>query len=327
MNELALIARLLPSLPTNRSVVLGAGDDCAVLDLGLPDQWVLFKTDAIVEGIHFTSETEPARIGHKALARCLSDMAAMAGTPRHAVVTLALPRTFEPETVDQIYRGLNALASKHGVAVVGGEITTNPERLLISVAMLGTVGRAGLVSRAGSKAGDALMVTGTLGGSIEGKHLDFEPRLAEAAWLAKNFSIHSMIDLSDGLASDLRHLMEAGKVGAELLSSAIPISAAARRRARDGGKSDRAAVLDPADGRKPPLLAALTDGEDYELLFTIASRDAVPLLDAWKSQFPNVRLSCIGKVTAGSQLSIRTKQGVQTVTAHGYVHFPESGRN
>src|SRR5467141_1899182 len=118
MNEFELISRLTRALPTNKSVVVGAGDDCAVLDVGLPDRLLLFKTDAVVEGIHFTPETAPEKIGHKALGRCLSDIAAMAGTPVAALVTLALARNFEPDFVEAIYAGMNALARRHEVAIV-----------------------------------------------------------------------------------------------------------------------------------------------------------------------------------------------------------------
>src|SRR5258707_12893594 len=120
MNEFALIERLTRSLPTNNSVVVGAGDDCAVLDLGVPDRLLLFKTDAVVEGIHFTASTPPEQIGHKALGRCLSDIAAMAGTPTAALVTIALPPNFKPESIEAIYAGLSALANRHQVAIVGG---------------------------------------------------------------------------------------------------------------------------------------------------------------------------------------------------------------
>ena len=126
MTESELIAHLKPLLPTNDFVVTGAGDDCAVLELGAPDTQTLFKTDAVVEGIHFTADTEPERVGRKALARCLSDIAAMGGTPTAAVVTLGLPRGFDPERVKALYRGLNRLAAQYQVAVVGGETTTNP---------------------------------------------------------------------------------------------------------------------------------------------------------------------------------------------------------
>ncbi len=309
MNEFDLIALLSRSLPANDSVIAGAGDDCAVLDLGPGDRWVLFKTDAVVEGVHFTTETPPEQIGHKALARCLSDIAAMAGTPVAALVTLALPREPDVKRVEAIYAGMNALAQQHGVAIVGGETTTNPERLLISIALLGTVRKDKCLLRSGAKAGDAIFVSGELGGSLAGKHVEFEPRLAEARWLAEHFSIHAMIDLSDGLAGDLRHILKASGVGAELHSNAIPISRAAKLQARAESSA------------KPPLLAALTDGEDFELLFTVASRDAVAALDGWKKAFPDVRLTCVGKVTATPGLTLRDRSGVNPLTAHGYTHF------
>ena len=315
MNEFELIARLTKSLPTNQNVVTGVGDDCAVLDLGMPDKLILFKTDAVVEGIHFTKETPPEKIGRKALARCLSDIAAMAGTPVAALVTLGLPAApkrseggpekFEPEFVAKIYDGLNALADKIGVAIVGGETTTDPSGIFISIALLGTVARGKQVLRSGAKAGDAIFVTGELGGSLAGKHLEFEPRLGEARWLAEHFPIHAMIDLSDGLAGDLPHILKASRVGAELLKSAIPIARAAKLQAK----------------KKPPFAAALTDGEDFELLFTVASGDAVKLLDAWKKIFPKLKLSCIGKIVAGDGVILRDKTGAHKLNAHGYVHF------
>ncbi|MEI8291695.1 MAG: thiamine-phosphate kinase [Verrucomicrobiota bacterium] len=309
MNEFELIAHLTKSLSTNASVVAGVGDDCAVLDLGVPGKLILFKTDAVVEGVHFTHETPPEKIGRKALARCLSDIAAMAGTPTAALVALALPEKYEVEFVSRIYSGLNALAEKYGVAVVGGETTTNPGRMLISISLLGTVPRGKQIMRRGAKVGDAIFVTGELGGSLAGKHLDFEPRIAEARWLAEHFHIHAMMDLSDGLAGDLRHLANAGKVGAILLKSALPVSRAARLRARE------------SSGAKPAALAALTDGEDFELLFTVASKDAVKLLDAWKKNFPHTKLTCIGKIVAGADIFLRDQAATHKLNAHGYVHF------
>ncbi len=309
MNEFELIARLTQSLPTNETVVTGAGDDCAVLDLGVPEKLILFKTDAVVEGVHFTRETPPEKIGHKALARCLSDIAAMAGTPTAALVTVALPKEFNADFIAQIYDGLNALAKKYSVAMVGGETTTNPERILISISMLGTVSRGKQVLRSGAKVGDAIFVTGELGGSLAGKHLDFEPRLEEARWLAEHFSLHALMDLSDGLAGDLRHIVNTSKVGAMLLKSALPIAREARLRAKGSSAA------------KPAVLAALTDGEDFELLFTLAGKDAVKLLDAWKKQFPKVRLSCVGKIVAGEGITLQDKNSSHKLNANGYVHF------
>jgi thiamine-monophosphate kinase len=309
MNEFDLIAQWTRSLPGNASVVVGAGDDCAVLESGQPGRYLLLKTDAVVQGIHFSAAAEPERIGHKALGRCLSDIAAMAGRPIAALITMALPSQFDPDFLQRIYTGMSRLAAQHEVAIVGGETTTNPGGLLISVCLLGDVAADKCILRSGAKDGDALFVTGELGGSLAGKHLEFEPRLAEARWLASHFAIHAMIDLSDGLSGDLRHLLQRSSVGAEVLARAIPISRAARLQA----KAESSA--------KTPLLAALSDGEDFELLFTVAGRDAVPLLDAWKKEFPKVRLSCIGKITSAPGLKLRDETGVHSLEAHGYVHF------
>jgi thiamine-monophosphate kinase len=309
VNEFELIGRLTRSLPHNESVVVGAGDDCAVLDFSVQDRLLLFKTDAVVEGIHYTNASPAEKIGHKALARCLSDIAAMGGTPIAALVTLGLPRQFKPGFAEGIYAGMSALARRYGVAIVGGETTTNPERVFISIALLGWVPRGKAVLRSGAKAGDAIFVSGDLGGSLSGRHLEVEPRIAEAHWLARHFHVHAMIDLSDGLAGDLRHVLQQSGVGAELLATSIPVSRAARLAAKANTSA------------KPPLLAALTDGEDFELLFTLPSRSAVPLLDGWKEQFPKVKLTCIGKIVAGEGITIRDKQGVRKLSAHGYVHF------
>ena len=309
MNEFELIARLTATLPTNEQVVAGAGDDCAVLDLGVPNHLILFKTDAVVEGIHFTRETPPQKIGRKALARCLSDIAAMAGTPTAALVTLALPRDFDAGFIGEIYAGLNQLAAGHQVAIAGGETTTNPGGILLSVALIGTIPRGKLIRRNGARASDAIFVTGELGGSQAGKHVDFEPRLAEARWLARHFPIHAMMDISDGLAGDLRHILLASGVGAELLKSAVPVSRSARLRARESPES------------KPALAAALSDGEDFELLFTLAPKNSVKLLDAWKKEFPDLKLSCIGKIVPGQGIIIRDKIGSRPLNASGYDHF------
>ena len=313
MNEFELISRLIPLLPTNDSVVAGAGDDCAVVQSPGTDQYLLLKTDAVVEGVHFTADTDPKKVGHKALARCLSDIAAMAGTPQHALVTLALPPIADLAYLEAIYAGMGALAKRYQVAIVGGETVRNPERLVLSVAVVGTVAKCRCILRSGSQPGDALFVSGQLGGSLAGRHLDFEPRLREAQWLVAHFSIHAMIDLSDGLAGDIQHLLRPGNLGADLLTTAIPISRAARA----------ACKANPSD--RTPLVAALSDGEDFELLFTVTKADAVPLLDGWKQRFPETPLSCIGRVTATPGVRLRTKTGFRPMTEHGYVHFEERG--
>lgn len=308
MNELELISRLTENLPTNESVIVGPGDDCAVLQGPEPGRHVLLKTDAVVQGVHFLSDTPAEKVGHKALGRCLSDVAAMAGKPSAAVITLGLAGPDSADWAQRVYRGICDLSARYQVAVVGGE-TTSSQTPFISIALTGEVASDRCIRRSGAVPGDALFVTGTLGGSREGKHLDFEPRIREAQWLATLYTIHAMIDLSDGLASDCLHICRAGGVGAELFGESIPVSRPARLAARKG------------DSAKPGLLAALTDGEDFELLFALPASEAVALLDDWKKQFPDTSLRCIGKVTEEPGLRLREKGRIQTLKAHGYVHL------
>ena len=308
-DEFELISRLKAKLPTGDSVVVGAGDDCAVIDVGVPGKWQLHKTDAVVEGVHFTKDADPRQIGHKALGRALSDIAAMAGTPRWATVTLGLPDGFDAERVESIYDGMAALAKRHDVSLVGGETVANPERLFIGVSLVGEIARDKCILRSGASVGDGVWVTGELGGSIAGHHIAFTPRLAEARWLAAYCQPSAMIDLSDGLAGDLGHLLTEANAGAELLESALPIRREARLRARE------------SEAAKPPLLAALTDGEDYELCFTLGQGSAVALLDQFKQEFPDTPLSCIGKIVERPGLKIRQKSGIMKIATRGHVHF------
>ena len=306
LSETELIQRLTQDLPADSSVLTGPGDDCAVLDWS--GSKLLFKTDAIVEGIHFERDTPPEAIGRKALARALSDIAAMAGTPTHALITLGVHAEMEPSLIEAVYQGLRNCAREHHVNIVGGE-TTSLSQLTLSISLIGKASKP--ILRTGSAVGDAIFVSGELGGSLAGHHLNFDPRLKEARWLSDQDIVHAMIDLSDGLATDLRHLLS-DQTGAELLTRALPIGRAAKERARDNPSG------------KTALLAALTDGEDYELLFTVSSKDAVPLLDGWKSAFPETPLHCIGKITDQPGIALRDDKGVKPLTLHGYDHLEQS---
>ena len=306
LSETELIQRLTQNLPADSSVLTGPGDDCAVLDWS--GSKLLFKTDAIVEGIHFERDTPPEAIGRKALARALSDIAAMAGTPTHALITLGFHAEMEPSLIEAVYQGLRDCAREHHVNIVGGE-TTSLSQLTLSISLIGKASKP--ILRTGSAVGDAIFVSGELGGSLAGHHLNFTPRLKEARWLSDQDIVHAMIDLSDGLATDLRHLLS-DQTGAELLTRALPIRRAAKERARDNPSG------------KTALLAALTDGEDYELLFTVSSKDAVPLLDGWKSAFPETPLHCIGKITDQPGIALRDDKGVKPLTLHGYDHLEQS---
>jgi thiamine-monophosphate kinase len=308
MTEAELIQKLTTGLPNDPSTLIGPGDDCAVIKFGR--RKLLFKTDAIVEGIHFTPDTSAEMIGRKAIARPFSDIAAMGGTPTHALITLGLPDEHCEDRITAIYKGIKSIATQHETSIVGGE-TTRSKELWLSVSVIGKVDRERCITRTGSVAGDAIFVTGELGGSLDGKHLNFEPHIPEARWLAQEFDIHAMIDLSDGLATDLRHLLDK-KLGAELLTTAIPISHAAKLHAKETPLG------------KTALLAALTDGEDYELLFTLPAENAVKLHDAWKEKFPDLSLKCIGKITGEPGIILRDEKGIHPLNVHGYDHLQKT---
>ncbi len=290
LGEEQLLHRILPVLPLNRSVLRGAGDDCAVTQSPGAGKLLLLKTDCVVEGVHFESSAAASAVGWKAMARPLSDFAATAGLPEFALVTLIAPKETRVRWVEQAYRGLTKVARMFDVAIVGGETSRIDGPLCISVSLAGSVEERRWVSRSGGQTGDELFVTGTLGGSIRSKHLRFLPRIVEARWLTKHFSINAMMDLSDGLGVDLPRLALASGVGFELDEAAIP---------RTPGCS---------------IEQALADGEDYELLFAISPHSAGGLQRKWQRKFPQLPLTRIGVLrpqTARNRRSLHT----------GYVHF------
>ncbi len=271
LGEDAFLRRLLPRLPGNAGVVAGAGDDCAVVRGPRRGELLLLKTDAVVEDVHFTKDTPPGLVGRKALARVLSDMAAMGGRPAHALVTLAAPPQTALAWVDQLYAGLIAMARRFGVSVAGGE-TTRARQRWVSVALTGTVPAKQWAARGGGRAGDVLLVTGRLGGSLAGWHLKFEPRVEQGQWLAANAPLHAMMDLSDGLAKDLPRL--AGMAG---LAFVVDGSSLPRRR----GCTEQ---------------QAWSDGEDYELLLAVPAQAVPALRRKWRQRFPKLPLTPIGRL-------------------------------
>jgi thiamine-monophosphate kinase len=289
LGEDALVARLTRRLPRGRRVVVGPGDDCAVLRARGTRSYTLLKTDCLVEGIHFLREHRGEKVGWKALCRAISDIAAMGGEPESAVVTVAAPPEVEVEFLERLYRGLSRAARRYGVSIVGGETSRSLSGIFVSVALTGSVKRKRLVLRSGGRVGDVLFVTGRLGGSQAGWHLTFTPRLAEARWLVKQARIHAMMDLSDGLAADLPRLADASRVGYDINRTAIP-----RRR----GCS---------------LEQALGEGEDYELLFTVSADEAERIRARWAARFPKLPLTAIGVLTSD--------RGKRSGLGAGYVHF------
>ena len=287
---------------TGGSVVVGIGDDCAVLRGNDPDKYLLYTCDPVVEGVHYRRRDPPRQVGWKAMARNLSDIAAMGGVARWAIVSIGLRRGADVRWVKQLYAGLQAAARKFGCQIVGGDTTHVKREPFVVVALIGEVEKARITLRSGTKIGDSIFVTGALGGSLRRKHLVFTPRIDEARWLVSNFPLHAMIDLSDGLSSDLQRLVEMSGRGAgfEIHAAEIPIARAARG----------------------SLAAALNDGEDFELLFTIDPRYVTALRRKWARRF-RTELAEIGRVVRSRRpvTLVDTKGRRQSLTATGYDHF------
>lgn len=248
IGEFGLIKRISKLIKLDYSVVKGSGDDCAVLKFD-KKRYQLFTCDMIVEGVDFLSKDKPQLIGRKALAISISDIAACGGLPRYAVVSFGIPKTTHVKRIDKIAEGMFNLAREYKVNIVGGDLSRT-NRLIIDASMLGIVEKKFLVLRSGARIGDIIFVTGELGGSIRGRHLRFTPRLKEARFLVKNFKVNSMIDVSDGLAQDLGHILEQSKVGAIIYEDLIPVSKEAHN-----------------------LREAIFMGEDFELLFTLSRKE------------------------------------------------------
>jgi len=249
IGEFGLIKRFRNLIKNGPSVIKGPGDDCAVL-IPDKDKYQLFTCDMLVEGVDFRSAENPYLVGRKALAVSISDIAACAGIPRHCLVSLAMPKKTAVKFVDRFFKGIRDMAKEYKINLVGGDLS-RARQLTIDVSLLGVVEKKYLVLRSGARPRDIIFVTGPLGGSIRGKHLKFCPRITEARYLAQNFKINSMIDISDGLVQDLGHILEESRVGAVIYENLIPLSRTAR------GLSD-----------------ALYMGEDFELLFTLPPKEA-----------------------------------------------------
>jgi thiamine-monophosphate kinase len=289
LGEDRLLAQLLPGLAPGQSVIAGAGDDCAIVEIPRGGKHLVLKTDCVVEGVHFSRRANPVDIGWKAMMRPLSDFAAVSAVPQFALITLMLSKRRRIDWVMKLYRGLNRAAARFRVGVVGGELSNSPGPVAISVSVAGVVEKNRWVGRASGKVGDALFVTGRLGCSIKAKHLRFVPRIVESRWLTENFRIHAMMDLSDGLGADLPRLARASKVGFKIDIGKLPLT------------------------RGATVRIAISDGEDYELLFALSPRDRGRLQQRWANRFSTVPLTFIGN------LATNTKD--KTSLTGGYVHF------
>lgn len=298
LGEAGLIERLAKDIGYGKDVVKGIGDDCAVIRIS-KDRYLLATTDMLIEDFHFRiKDASPFQIGWKSLGCGLSDIASMGGAAKHALVSLGLPRYISVEFICEIYKGMNSLCRRFGVGIIGGD-TNSSRALVIDVSVLGFVEPNRLTLRSGAKVGDIICVTGVLGGSYKSKkHLKFTPRLKEARILVKNFNINSMIDISDGLSTDLSHITNESKVGACIYEELVPIS------------------------KGVSLNAALNEGEDFELLFTVPVGEARRLA-AKKPAGIEVAITQIGEILDKRMgVKIIGKSGrVVELNSRGYRHF------
>ncbi len=302
-DEFSLIEQIRRRAVVSDRTRLGIGDDAALLKVS-GGEGVLVAVDVLMEGVHFDSERAGAQVvGRKALAVNLSDMAAMAARPTATVVGIVLPRRRAEQLGQELTEGLLSIAAEFDVDLIGGDTNTWDGPLVISVTLLGEPTGRGAVTRSGARAGDWIFVTGALGGSLGGRHLTFQPRVGEAQALHNMVNLHAMIDVSDGIASDIRHLARESVVGMVVDAGAIPIH----------DDVDRSL---PDDQR---LRHALTDGEDFELLFSVSEEDGRRLLEQPPLDIP---LSRIGEVTlAEAGCRLRLPDGALTELPHGgWVH-------
>lgn len=306
VGEFELIAWIKARAGEGPRTGFGIGDDCAALRIEAGSD-LLVTTDMLMEGRHFElGRATPEEVGYKVLGVNLSDIAAMAGRPIAALVAVALPRSAAPALARGLIEGMGPLASRFGVDLVGGDTNAWDGPLVVSVTVLGESVAPGPVRRSGARPGDAIVVTGPLGGSLRGRHLRPEPRIVEALAMHRDARLHAMIDISDGLASDLGHILDAsGGLGAVLEASGIPIHPDAVAMASEDGRS--------------PLEHALQDGEDFELCLALDPADANRLI---ASMGADDRLFRVGTITAEAGLRLRGLDGeVRRIERGGFDHL------
>jgi len=305
--EREFIAWLREHLPPHPLLRLGPGDDAAVLRMAGIDECVI-TVDLLTEGVDFIlAETDPRRVGRKALAVNLSDLAAMAAAPLAAVLAVALPRQGGLDLAIQLYEGILPLAEKYKLAIAGGDTNSWDGPLVITATLLGKPGPQGPLRRSGARPGDRIVVTGAFGGSILGRHFDFQPRVNEALLLNEQYELHAGMDVSDGLALDLSRLAAESGVGAIIDTDRVPIHEDAHRlAARDG---------------RPPLEHALGDGEDFELILAVEPKEAKRMLEDMARCPVPVPLTDIGEFISETGLWQREPDGaVSPLTPTGWEH-------
>lgn len=293
LGEFGLIERFKKSIKTDAQVYRGSGDDCAVLKFD-KNTYQLFTCDMLIEGVDFNPGEKPYLIGRKSIAVSASDIAACAGLPRYCLVSLGIPLKTRVDFIDRLFKGMLDITRQYKINLAGGDLSRS-EKLIIDVSMLGIVEKKYLALRSGAKTGDIIFVSGELGGSILGKHLTFEPRLKEARFLVKNFKVNAMIDISDGLASDLGRILEQSSTGALIYADLIPVSKQAR------GLND-----------------ALYMGEDFELLFTLSREEAKKILNKRLTDFKPIG-EIVDKKLGLKLIDKRNKERI--IKPKGFRHF------
>ncbi len=326
--EFALIDRLVRDDDgTDAGVVVGVGDDCAVLDVG-GGELQLVTTDLMTEGVHFLRSADPTALGDKLMAVNLSDVAAMGGQPAHAVLAMAVPEDLDEGFLRRLYDGLYACAERHGATLVGGDTTASRGPLTLALTLTGRVDICRLLLRDGARPGDRVLVSGSLGDSAAGlalalsgdvaglrdedrahllaRHHRPEPRVALGRGLAGMDGVNAAIDLSDGLASDLGHICDRSSVGARVFIDRLPLSGALRR------------YCEAADADAVEL--ALAGGEDYELCVTVRP-DAVERARAAARKI-GLPLTDVGEVCEGADRVRVDPHGAEhPLVHHGFEHF------
>lgn len=327
--ESQIISRLKDLARVDKRVLVGIGDDAAVIKSpdGSGERDLLACCDLMVEGVHFRSHWAPPRLlGARALAVNLSDIAAMGGVPRFAMVSVALPHKLSAEFIDDVFRGLFDLAEASGVSIVGGDTSSSLDSFFIDVSVIGDCASGKAVTRGGAKIGDSICVSGSLGSSALGlalleegrrlgdgsdfqdallKHLKPEPRLSLGRALGEAGLATAMIDISDGLSTDLWHLLDESKCGAVIHANAIPIADCVHRYTSSAPTAS-------------PLQLALNSGEEYELLFTATAEDAAKIELVSKALV--VPITRIGEVVGGGELQLETGGRLESLPRSGYEH-------
>ena len=303
--EIEFVRWLNKTIPHDSRLTLGIGDDAAIVDFSQHSNFVM-TSDLLCDGVHFiASETPFEMIGRKAVAVSLSDLAAMAASPIAVSISLLLPNNTEGSSSEQIIQGILSLAREYDFAIAGGDTNTWNAGLAIDVTAIGTKQRPSSFLRSGAQPGDSILVTGELGGSILGTHFTFQPRVKQALELDRQFSIHAAMDISDGLLLDLSRILEQSSVGARLELESIPVSAAAKK-------------LEETRQEKSALSHALSDGEDFELLFTAPPSEAEKILNRQPIDVPITR---IGRITAEPGMVGIDANGNETfLDPLGFVH-------